>query len=340
MNVKRLPALVSAIIMSMPAVSASAQPVADFYARKQLVMTIGQPVGGYFDVQGRTVARHLSRFIPGSPKIVVKNMPGAGGIQSTNYLYNAAPRDGSEILLVAGTTAFAPLFGTPSQFAAQKFTWLGGSGTQFPSTCFVWHTSKIKTGKDLFDQEAIIGAAGTSNLIAPNALKEVAGARIKIVRGYAGVNEIWLALERGEVEGICGTVRPSLTATHPQWLADRKVRPVLTIDLDPGSGPRDTDNILDFIKTDEQKLLLRLIFASLDVQRPFLAPPGIPLDRANALRSALLDMANDPDFIQDAIKAGLDYRAITAEKIASVLDESYRAPKELVDRAGKILNQK
>src|SRR5581483_7023325 len=170
-------------------------------------------------------------------------------------------------------------------------------------------------------------------------LNEIVGTKIKIVRGYTGVNTIWLAMERGEVEGICGTVRPSLTATHPQWIAEKKVRPVLTVDLHPGPGPKAADNILEFIKTDEQKQLLGLIFGSVDIQRPFVAPPGIPEDRAAALRKALLDMAHDPDFLADAAKSGLDYRVITAEHISAILDANYKAPKNLVERAGKILNQ-
>jgi tripartite-type tricarboxylate transporter receptor subunit TctC len=333
------PLVIFALVAAAVPASARAQSVADFYKHKPLTMTVGQPVGGYFDVQARTVARHLGKFIQGSPTIVVRNMPGAGGIQSANYLFNTAPRDGSEILHVAGTVAFVPLFGIPSHYEAQKFTWLGGSGTEYPATCFVWHTSKIKSGRDLFDKEAIVGSAGTSNLTTPNALNEIVGTKIKIVRGYTGVNTIWLAMERGEVEGICGTVRPSLTATHPQWLAEKKVRPVLTVDLHPGPGPKEADNVLDFVKTDEQRQLLKLIYGSVEIQRPFAAPPDIPADRAAALRQAFIDMANDPAFIQDAARSGLDYRVITAGQIASVIDENYRAPKDLIERAGKILNQ-
>src|SRR5262249_23939790 len=159
-----------------------------------------------------------------------------------------------------------------------------------------------------------------------NALNEVAGTKLRIVRGYSGVGEIFLALERGEVEGVCGTVRPLLTATHPQWLAERRVRPVLTVDLHPGATRKDADNILDFVKTDEQRLLLGLIFGSIDMQRPFLAPPDLPADRAAALRQALIDMANDPEFARDAVKSGLDYRVITAAQINAVIDDSYRAP--------------
>jgi hypothetical protein len=231
------------------------------------------------------------------------------------------------------------LFGTQAQFDPQKFTWLGGSGTQYPPTCFVWHTSKIQNGRDMFEKEAIIGSAGTTNLITPNTLNEVVGTKIRIVRGYTGVSEIWLAMERGEVEGICGTVRPSLTATHPQWLAEKTVRPVLTIDLHPDPGPKEADNVLEFVKSDEQKVLLGLIFGSVDIQRPFVAPPGIPTDRAAALRTALSDMANDADFMEDAAKSGLDYRPITGDYIASVIEEDYKAPKDLVERASKILNQ-
>jgi tripartite-type tricarboxylate transporter receptor subunit TctC len=232
--------------------AAAAQTVEQFYKSNPINIVVGTGTGGSFDLQARIVARHLGRFIPGSPAIVVQNMPGAGGIVAANKIYNTAPKDGTVIGLINGTAMLEPLFGGSSiQFDPRKFIWIGGGSVKLPGSCFVWHTSAIRNAQDLFEKDVIIGATtGNTNLVFPVALKEVLGVRMKIVRGYNSTNEVLLAMERGEVEGTCGLAWAGISVSRAHWIADKLVRMVLMIYVTPDpSWPKDVPNALEFAKS-------------------------------------------------------------------------------------------
>ncbi len=320
-------------------VPAYAQDVQQFYKGRQVNLIVGFNPGGAYDPYARTVARHLPKYLPGSPDIVVKNMQGAGSVRAANYLYNVAPKDGSELGLIAGSAALEPMFGVrPTQFEGQKFTWLGSANDE-PGVCFSWHTSPIATAADLFDKELILGASGTSNLDFPLALNAVLGTRIRIVRGYNGTSSIMLAMERGEVQGMCGMVYAALQTSHPDWLAQNRVRTLMQIGLERNDKLAGVPFVMDLAKSDDDRRVLRLIVGWTIMGRPFLAPPGIPEDRKLALRRAFDMTMKDEGFLADAAKVRLDISAIRGAAIEQFLADVYSTPRPLVERAGKILAQ-
>jgi len=319
--------------------AAHAQSVEQFYKGRQVNLIVGFNPGGAYDPYARTVARHLPRHLPGSPDIVVKNMQGAGSVRAANYLYKVAPKDGSEIGLIAGSAAIEPLFGVrPTQFEGQKFTWLGSANDE-PGVCFSWHTSPIATAQDLFDKEMILAASGTSNLDFPLALNAVLGTKIRIVRGYNGTSSMMLALERGEVQGMCGMVYAAVQTAHPDWLAQKRVRTLMQIGLERSDKMPGVPFVMDFAKTDDDKRVLRLLVGWTIMGRPYLAPPGIPEDRKAALRRAFDLTMKDPTFLADAAKVRLDISPITGAAIDRFLADVYSTPHPLVKRAAAVLAQ-
>ena len=328
--------LVAGALVAAPA---QAQDVSKFYQGRQMSLIVGFNPGGAYDPYARTVARYLSKHLPGAPDIVVKNMQGAGSVRAANYLYNVAPKDGSELGLIAGSAAIEPLFGVrPTQFEGQRFTWLGSANDE-PGVCFSWHTSPITTAQDLFDKEMILGASGTSNLDFPLALNAVLGTRIRIVRGYNGTSSIMLAMERGEVQGMCGMVYAALQTAHPDWLAQKRVRTLLQIGLERNERMAGVPFVMDLARSDDDRRVLRLLVGWTIMGRPFLAPPGIPEERKLALRRAFDAATSDPAFLADAAKLRLDISPIQGAAIEQFLQDVYATPRPLVERAGRVLAQ-
>jgi tripartite-type tricarboxylate transporter receptor subunit TctC len=321
------------------AMPAQAQSVLKFYSGRQVTLIVGFNPGGAYDPYARTVARHLTKYLPGSPEITVKNMQGAGSVHAANYLYNVAPKDGSELGLIAGSAAIEPMFGArPTKFEGQRFTWLGSANDE-PGVCFSWHTTPIANIRDLFDRGMVLGASGTSTLDFPLALNAVLGTRIKIIRGYTGSSSIMLAMERGEIQGMCGMVYSGMRTSHPDWLAQKRVRILVQIGLQPNERMAGVPFVMDFAKSDDDRRLLRLLTGWTIMGRPFLAPPGIPEERKLALRRAFDLTMTDPAFLADAAKLRLEISPIRGATIEQFLQDVYATPRPLVERAGRILAQ-
>jgi len=329
-----------ALPMGVAAVSVvQAQTVEQFYKDRQVSIVVGFAPGGAYDPYARAVARHLPRHLPGAPAIVIKNMQGAGSLIAANHLYNVAPRDGSELGVIAGSAALDPLYGKKNaQFDGRHFTWLGSANEEIAG-CLAWHDSPFKTVGDLFKAEMITGASGASNLDFPTAMNAVLGTRMKLVRGYKGPASILIALERGEVQGMCGMVNTIVGTQRPDWLRDGKVRILVQIGLERTARMGDRPFVMDFAKSDDDKRVLRLIFGWTLMGRPFLAPPGIPADRKAALIKAFDATMRDPAFLEDAKKQRLEVVPISGAQIDAFLADAYATPKPLVDRAAKILAQ-
>jgi hypothetical protein len=231
------------------------------------------------------------------------------------------------------------MFGVrPTGFDGRRFAWLGSANDE-PGVCFSWHTASIATAQDLFDKEMILGASGTSNLDFPLALNAVLGTKIRIVRGYYGTSSIMLAMERGEIQGMCGMVYAAVKTAHPQWLSENKVRVLMQIGLEPNAELKGVPFVLDFAKTDDDRRVLRLIVGWTIMGRPYLAPPGIPEDRKAALRRAFDAAMRDPALLADAARLRLDISPIGGDAIDRFLTDAYATPRPLVERAGKILAQ-
>jgi tripartite-type tricarboxylate transporter receptor subunit TctC len=311
---------------------AAADPIEDFYRGRTVTLVIGYSAAGGYDTYARVVARHLGDHIPGHPTILPQNIEGAGSLRSANYLYNAAAKDGSVIGTFARGMAMEPLIGAShTSFDSRKFTWLG-SGTNEVSTCVTWHASPVKTWADALDKPFTVGGEGSGSDpdIFSTIMRNVFGLKLRLVSGYPGTAEITLAIERGEVDGRCGWSYSSLKQQHPEWIADKQVN--LLVQLALGKSPElpDVPLITDFATNDRQRQILRLVFARQAMARPFLAPPGIPADRKEALRKAFDDTMADPAFLDEAKQRGLEVNPVTGAQIDKLIGDLYQTPPDIV----------
>jgi tripartite-type tricarboxylate transporter receptor subunit TctC len=332
-------ALASALAVGLPASSGWGQSAADFYKGKDVELYVGYSVGGGYDLYARTIARHIGRFLPGNPTILPKNMEGAGSLRLANWLYNAAPKDGSVFGTIGRGTGFDPLLGHKgASFDATKFTWIGSANHEV-SVCVAWHTTGITKFEDLLTQELTVGgtgaAADTDQF--PKVMNGVLGTKLRIITGYPGGNDVGLAMERGEVKGRCGWSWSSVKSTHAAWLAEKKINVLVQLALAKHPDLPDVPVIIDLAKTDEQRQVLKLIFARQVMGRPFLGPPGIPADRAAALRKAFMDTMHDKEFLADAEKSKLEINPVDGDELDKLVKEIYATPPAVAQRAAAIL---
>ena len=315
---------------------ASAQTVADFYAGKTIQVLIGFSPGGGYDLYGRVIARHMGRHIPGNPKLVPQNMPGAGSLKAVNYLYGVAPKDGTALAHFAPGVLFEPLLGHAegAQFDATKFTWLG-SASREASVCAFIAGAGIKSWADMRSKPTIIGASGggAESDVFPTVLRNMFHLPLKIVTGYPGGTEITLAMERHEVDGRCGWSWTSLLSRSKALLDSHQLDVVLQIALQKTKDLPDVPLIVDVTDNAEQKAALKLIVARQSIARPFAAPPGIPAERARALREAFAATLADPEFIADAKSQGLDIEAVQGAEVEALIREVYASSPQAVQLA-------
>jgi tripartite-type tricarboxylate transporter receptor subunit TctC len=319
---------------------AQAQSVEEFYRGKTVSLVIGFSVGGGYDLYGRHVARYLGRHIPGNPTILPQNMPGAGSLKAANFIYTAAPKDGTAIGTFARATGINPLLESGATFDGTKFGWLG-SVTDDVSTCLTWHTSPVKTWKDFLEKPVTLGGQGLSSDpdIFARLYKNVFGAKVKLVSGYPGTNEITLAMERGEVDGLCGLSWSTIKTRHAAWMRDKKINILVQSAFKKVPDLGDVPLVLDLTQ-DRQKLqVLKLILAAQEMARPFAAPPGIPADRKAALIKAFEATMKDPEYLADAKKLNIDVNPVTAKAIDDLLAELYATPKEVIKQASEAITK-
>jgi tripartite-type tricarboxylate transporter receptor subunit TctC len=310
----------------------AADPVEDFYRGRNVTMVIGYSVAGGYDNYARVVARHLGNHIPGHPTVLPQNMPGAGSLRSANWLYNAAPKDGSVIGMFSRGMAMEPLIGTSqTSFDAQKFSWLG-SGTNEVSTCVTWHESAVKTWADALKVPFTVGGEGSGSDpdIFATVVRNVFGVKLRLVSGYPGSAEVALAIERREVDGRCGWSYSSLRLQRPDWITKKQVNILVQLALGKTPELPDVPLITDFATTDRQRQILRLVFSRQAMARPFTAPPGIPIDRKQALRKAFTDTMADPAFLDEAKQRGIEVNPVSGEEIDALIGDLYRSPADVV----------
>jgi len=329
------------ILLTMAlAASASAQSVEEFYRGKTINLVIGFAVGGGYDLYGRHLARHIGKHIPGNPAVVPQNMPGAGSLKAANFIYSAAPKDGSAIGTFARTTGINPLLESGATFDGTKFTWLG-SVTDDVSTCVTWNTTAVRTWDDFLTKPSTLGGQGPSSEpdIFARLYKNVFAAPIKLVPGYPGTNEITLAMERGEVDGLCGLSWSTIKTRHAQWLRDKKINVLVQSSLKKEPELGDVPLVMDLTKDKEKLQILKLILAAQEMARPFAAPPGIPADRKAALVAAFDATMKDPEFLADAKKLNIDVNPVGAKALNELLAELYATPKDVVKKAGEAITK-
>jgi tripartite-type tricarboxylate transporter receptor subunit TctC len=321
----------AAFSIATPAV---AQSVADFYKGKQVVLIVGAATGGGYDSQGRLLARHIGKHIPGNPTVIVQNMPGAGSLQATNHLYNIAPKDGTFFGLIQRDMLVAKAMNAPGiRFEIEKFNWIGNLASEL-GIVVAWHTSPIKTTEDLFKTEMIIGGTGPTidTETSPRLMNSLIGTKFRIVSGYTGTTEVLLAMERGEVMGLGDWSLSNIRSRNAQMLRDGKIRLLMQTGLKKSPDLPDVPLILDFAKSPEDRQVMEVFLSQKVVARPILAPPGIPADRVQALRAAFMATANDPEFIQDAEKSRLEVSPTSGEDVERVVAGISRVPPDLMEK--------
>lgn len=317
---------------------AAAQSVADFYKDKQIKIIVGNAAGGDYDIGARILARHLASHIPGNPSIIVQNMPGASTVTATNYLWAKAPKDGTVIGSFSRNIASQAVIGKMNIEAdPRQFAWIGGSSLP-GRVCMVSDKSGVKSPEDIFKRGVIVAGsgAGSSLSIVPTALNNLIGAKFKLVEGYNGSGDAMLALERGEVEGICHT-HGVFQSHHAQMVKEGKLKILFHVEDTEFPDDPSVPSIYQFAKTDKQKQMLRFLFSSTEFGRPYVAPPGTPPERVAALRKAFADALNDPALIEEAQKSAVDMTYRPPQELEKLVQALYATPKDTIEELEKII---
>ena len=326
-------ALCGLVATSVP--QATADAVAEFYRARTVTVVVSSSAAGGYDTLARVIARHIGRHIPGNPAFIVRNMPGAGGITATNFLYNNAERDGSVIGLVQNNTPFEPLFGTKeARYDPIKFNWLGSPSSE-TAMVLIWHTVPISSVADLTTHEVTVGVSGANSTPAffTRLMNAMLGTKMKPINGYPGQNDVLLAMERRELDGHPSAFFSSVRTTRPGWLREKTARAILQYGRQKLAELDDVPFAPDLVAKDDDRLVMQAAFAPLALGRPFLVPPGVPSERVVALRKAFAATMADPDFLAEAETMGLGVNAPrTGEQMQEVMDRVYRSPPRVIDR--------
>ncbi len=318
-----------AAAMACPAAPAAAD---DFYRGKTIRLIVPSDVGGGYDLYARTFATHLRRHIPGEPAILVQNMPGGGGLLSANWLFNIAPKDGLAIGLVQRGLPFYPFFGDKNaKFVPTQFNWLGSFTAETGSTT-VWHAAKAQTMADAFKDTIVLGGSGPNDSETyPHLMNNTIGTKFRVVSGYRANSAVFLAMERGEVEGVTGSWS-SVKSERPSWVRDKKIRVLVQFARKRASDLPDVPLITDYVKTDEHKAMWNVILSMAQVGRPVTAPPGIPAELTKVLRTAFSATVRDPAFIAEMQRGRRELSPEDGETMQRLLADVAATPPETLTK--------
>ena len=331
------------VALTMHLSGALAQDVESFYRGKTINLLIGSGPGGGYDAYGRLVARHLGKYIPGKPAVIPSNMGGAGGNAVSNYVYNVAPKDGTAIAATSAGSLLDPLLGDKSvlKHDPMKFQYLGSANNEV-FTCILRNDAPAKTFAETLKTEVLLGVSGGTTHDMPRALMNVLGAKFKLIQGYPGTREVTLAMDKGEVQGLCGFGYSSIKSQRPDWFrAGSPVRVVAqeTIKGDPELDKAGVPLTMDFARTNEEKAILSIVYAQGAFTRPFVMAPEVPKDRFEAVRKAFAQALVDPDLIAEATKQQLQPELTTGEDLAAMIRKIYETSPEVVEKVRKAIAQ-
>jgi tripartite-type tricarboxylate transporter receptor subunit TctC len=317
---------------------AHADAVSDFYRDKRVRVVIGYTTGGGYDSYARVLARFIGKHIPGQPVVISQNMPGAGSLLATNWIANAAPRDGTIIGAINRGIPFEPLTGGKGvQFDPLKLGWIGSLGKEVNVT-IAWHTSKVKKAEQLFTQDFIVGGTGSGadSAIYPAIMNNLLGARIKLIAGYPGGNDVNLALERGEIEGRPSPSWSSLRSSRADWVREGKIVPIWQLSLSKHPDLPNVPLAIDFAKTPEDRQIMEFFFARQEMSRPYVSTPDVPAERLKALRDAFMATTKDAEFIEAAKSQDVELDPIDGAEIDELLRRVFATPRHVVERATQL----
>jgi tripartite-type tricarboxylate transporter receptor subunit TctC len=332
------PSILSACILLAGCSSVIAQPADSFYSGKTIQVIIGVGPGGGYDTWGRIVGRHIGKHIAGRPNVVPKNMPGAGGIVAANHLYTSAPRDGTVIGIVNRDAPLAQLTGSASaRFDATKLSWIG-TPTVETNVCIVSPQAKVRTVEELRNNQLVLGAVGpgSGSYNYPVVLSGLLDLKIKLISGFPGSTEVFLAMDRGEVDGMCESL-DGVESKRPGAIAEKKLHILFQGGLEASRDLKGVPLILDYARNDEERQTMSLLYAGQGLGRPFLAPPDLVEGRLATLRTAFDATMKDPEFLEEAARSRLDVDPRTGAELEALVVKLYASPKELVQRLQNLL---
>src|SRR3954451_17847971 len=325
-----------AIAGAVLASPARADAVSEFYTGKTVNLVIGYAPGGGYDLYARTLGRHIGRYIPGKPIIVVQNMPGAGSIKAANFLYTIAPKDGTSFGGFARGAVIDPLLGRGegTQYDARKFGWLGSISNEV-GVCAFRTAVGIKSWSDMRTKPYIIGStgAGADSDVFPTVLRKMFKLPMKVVAGYASAAEVVVAIKRNEVDGRCGWSWSSLVSWNRDMYESKQLDVVLQLAAQKLDELAQVPLITDVAEIAEQRTALRLIVSRQTMARPYVMPPGVPADRLQALRVAFDATMRDPGFLADARRQDLEVRPTSGADAYALIREVYATPPAIVKLA-------
>jgi tripartite-type tricarboxylate transporter receptor subunit TctC len=331
--------LAAASLIAATGVTSAARAQSETFDKPVTIYVAGT-AGGGIDLLARALARHMGKYLPGAPNVVVQDMPGAGGIRAANFLAEAAPRDGTAIGTFAGGPVIEPLIGARNPgYDMSKFTWVGAVSKDV-GVCLSWGTTSFRTVEDLRDKEMIVAGtgAGSDSDTYPIILNEVLNTKIKLITGYLGTKETIMAIESGEAHGRCSVAWSALKMARPDWLRDKKINVIMQFGLEKSRELPDVPLVLDYVKNTEDRQLMELLMGTMAVARPFMAPPGVPEGRATALRRAFDKTMKDEGFLAEAKQLQLDVEPTTGEDSQKIVQSMYATPRAVVERAKKLLS--
>jgi tripartite-type tricarboxylate transporter receptor subunit TctC len=330
------------LIAAAPLGSVRAQDSAAFFKGKTVRIVISTGVAGGYGEYARSLAEHMGRHIPGQPHMIVQSMPGAGGLLAGNYLYTQAPQDGTTIGILNSTVPLAPLWGSKgARFDTLKFNWLG-TLDRADGVCTIWHTAPAKTWPELLEREITVGSIGAGSPMEayPAMLNKLFGTKIKVIGGYKAGSDIDLAMERGELDGRCGTHLTTFKSLHAAWMAERKILvPIIVAEKRRPDFP-ETPTVMEFVKDEPTRQQLELLMVSQSLDRPVLAPPGVPAERVQALRDALDATMADKAFLAEIEKKNLHIDSVGGEDMAKAFARAFSFSPDVVDAAREIMGGK
>jgi tripartite-type tricarboxylate transporter receptor subunit TctC len=327
----------AALFAALLAAAATAQTPGAF-AGKTVTMYIGFGPGGGYDLWARVVARHIGAHLPGNPTVNAQNLEGAGSYRAANFIYNVAPKDGTAMALIARDAVLGPLTGAPgAQFDATKFTWLGTPAIE-TNVCIAYHTAAVKTVHDLTEKELVVGdnGPGTGTHSYPIALNAILGTKFRIVGGYPSSADVFLAMERGEVQGICESF-DSVKNRRPDWIASGTIAVLFQGGTKPNPELKDVPFVVDLAQKPQDKQAIEFLYAGQGIGRPFVAPPGMTPERVKMLQDAFAATMTDPDFLAETKLRKLTLDPENGEQLEALVRKTYATPQPIIDRIAKLI---
>lgn len=323
----------AAILLAfLGATGATADPIADFYKGKDITLIVGFDVGGGYDHYARAIARGIGGQIPGSPNVIVQNMPGAGGIRAANHIYNVAPRDGTILGMIDQSLPTQQLL-EPERVKSdvRKFNWIGRIASN-AAILYTWHTAPVQKIQDAFEKELIVSSSGQSSRMLSALMKNQLGLKLQIITGYKGTSEARIAMQREEIHAL---TQPwsAMRAENAQLLEEKKLRLLLQMGEERHADLPDVPALVDLARNEDERKLLAMMVSGARIGRSVLSPPGQPAERVAALRAAFQKTVVDPKFVADMKRAGLELDPLSGEELQKVVEGIASLPPALAERA-------